>query len=260
MNGNKQRGLVIQPRDERLLCEVGVMRVIDREQAKVVAGFGSTTRVNTRLLALYRTGLLRRFFQGTKAGGQKALYTLSEKGAQFVGARYQRFRYGNDELLATNFYVTHQLAVNRIYCAAKYEPLPVPNIAFVRWEAFSAGIAPSLLPDGYFEVSGPQGVIASFVEVDLGNEGLAVWKAKVKHYLHFATSGNFEKRFHQHRFRVLVAANTDARMQAIRSVVRRLTDKVFWLSSFEAIKREGFWAPIWLRPSGDDLRALVSQT
>ena len=38
------------------------MRVIDREQAKCIAGFGSTTRVNIRLLALTRAGLLRRFY------------------------------------------------------------------------------------------------------------------------------------------------------------------------------------------------------
>lgn len=42
MTGNKQ-GLVLQPRDRSLLEELAIMRVIDREQAKTVAGFGSTT-------------------------------------------------------------------------------------------------------------------------------------------------------------------------------------------------------------------------
>jgi FlaA1/EpsC-like NDP-sugar epimerase len=46
------------------------MRVVDREQAKIVAAFGSTTRANARLLALTRAGLLRRFFLGTRGGGQ----------------------------------------------------------------------------------------------------------------------------------------------------------------------------------------------
>jgi len=84
MTGNKRRGLVIQERDKQLLRELAVMRVIDREQARVVAGFGSATRVNTRLLRLTRAGLLRRFYLGTTAGGQKALYALSAKGAQLV--------------------------------------------------------------------------------------------------------------------------------------------------------------------------------
>ena len=85
MTGNEQHGMVIQERDRHLLRELSVMRVIDREQAKTVAGFSSTTRANARLLLLTRAGLLRRFFLGTIAGGAKALYTLSLKGAQFVG-------------------------------------------------------------------------------------------------------------------------------------------------------------------------------
>jgi hypothetical protein len=72
MTGNNKR-LVLQPRDRRLLEELATMRVVDREQAKIVAGFGSTTRANTRLLALSRAGLLRRCFLGTTAGGSKAL-------------------------------------------------------------------------------------------------------------------------------------------------------------------------------------------
>lgn len=62
------------------------MRVVDREQAIIAGGFNSTTRVNTRLLALTRAGLLRRFFLGTNAGNRKAIYALSHKGAALIGA------------------------------------------------------------------------------------------------------------------------------------------------------------------------------
>src|SRR5260370_41569884 len=135
MSGNKRQAMVIQPRDEQLLREIAVMRIIDREHAKAVAGFGSTRRVNARLLALYREGLLRRFFQGTKAGGQKALYALSSKAARLIGASHREFRYANDELLATNFFVAHQLAVNRIYCSVKAGCALQPNVRFIRWVA-----------------------------------------------------------------------------------------------------------------------------
>ena len=54
MAGNdKKRGLVVQQRDMKLLGELAVMRVFDREQAKIVAGFGSTTRANRMLLSVY---------------------------------------------------------------------------------------------------------------------------------------------------------------------------------------------------------------
>ena len=53
---NKKKGLMVQARDLTLFKELAVMRVVDREAAKIVAGFGSTTRANTRLLALGARG------------------------------------------------------------------------------------------------------------------------------------------------------------------------------------------------------------
>ena len=87
MAGSRKRGVVIQSRDRHLLSELAVMRTIDREMTKVVAGFGTTTQVNKRLLELTRAGLLRRFFVGTISSGRKSVYTLSVKGAEIVAAR-----------------------------------------------------------------------------------------------------------------------------------------------------------------------------
>src|SRR4029077_21157851 len=56
MTGNSKTRIVLQERDRHLLKEIAVMRVVDREQAKCVAGFGSLTRANSRLLALTRAG------------------------------------------------------------------------------------------------------------------------------------------------------------------------------------------------------------
>jgi hypothetical protein len=257
MVGNEHRGIVIQRRDEHLLRELASMRVIDREQAKLVAGFGSTTRANTRLLALYREGLLRRFFQGTAAGGKKALYGLSSKGARLVDAPHAKLRYGNDELLATNFFVAHQLRVNSIYCAVRYRPIPTSGVAFVRWVTLPQPVAPRLIPDGYFEITTPQGIVGSFLEVDLGHEGPTVWKAKIESYMRYAASGDFTKQFGEPRFRVLVVANTQKRAQLLRSLIRRFTEKIFWLTSFELIDRDGFWSLSWLRPADESPKTLL---
>ena len=125
MTGTKKgmghrRGLIItQPRDERTL-ELSVMRVVDREQAKIAAGFGSITRVNTRLLALTRAGLLRRFFLGS-GGGRKALYALSMKGAQMIGSSVPVVPGGGtNEMLVADHFVQHQLSINQIYCDLKF--------------------------------------------------------------------------------------------------------------------------------------------
>src|SRR5437016_13917575 len=108
MSGNRGRaGLVIQERDRRLLTELGTMRIIDRESAKLVAGFGSTTRANTRLLKLTRAGVLRRFFTGTVASGRKAVYTLSPKGAEAVHAQFEGIKRPSERLILGDRFVEH---------------------------------------------------------------------------------------------------------------------------------------------------------
>jgi len=64
--------IVLQNRDWALLHALAIMRIIDREQSKVVTRFGSTSRANARLLALTRAGLLRRFFIGTADWGPQS--------------------------------------------------------------------------------------------------------------------------------------------------------------------------------------------
>src|SRR3954470_23100049 len=113
MSGNNH-AIIVQDRDRHLLAELAVMRVIDREQAKCIASFGSTARANSRLLALTRTGFLRRFFLGTVGGARKSLYALSPKGAALVQVPFRGPRRGSDQTLAADFFVAHQLEINKI--------------------------------------------------------------------------------------------------------------------------------------------------
>src|SRR5258708_7544710 len=217
MSGNDRRPIVIQERDRHLLRELSVLRVIDREQAKIVAGFHSTTRANSRLLALTRAGFLRRFFLGTSGGGQKALYALSAEGARIVDVPYRGPRRRRDEVLVADLFVAHQLAINEIYCTLKYRSIPGGTIHFVRWMSFFESLHEgfSLIPDGYAEIRNPSGTLAAFLEVDLGSEGRKVWKEKVKEYLRYALSGLFEGQFGHQRFKVLVIVTSERRLQSI---------------------------------------------
>jgi hypothetical protein len=262
MTGNEHSGMVIQERDRHLLRELAVMRVIDREQAKIVAGFGSTTRANVRLLLLTRAGLLRRFFLGTSGGGKRALYALSAKGAQLVDVPLRGPRRRKDESLATDVFVQHQLVVNQVYCSLKYRAIPVAGVTFRRWIAFHQPLTSGLrlIPDGYVELTTAAGIVAMFLEVDLGNESLTVWKEKVRNYLQFALSGECERQFRQSRFRVLVLANSKRRLLSIRKAVAPSTDKIFWFASLESINRNGLFAPLWLRPKGEEWLPLIEET
>jgi Replication-relaxation len=251
--------MVVQERDRHLLTEAEVLRVFDREQAKCVAGFSSTTRANSRLLLLTRSGFLRQFFLGTVGGARKALYALSPKGAALVGVPYRGPRRASGETLAGDFFTAHQLRINDLYCMVKYRPIPAEGTRFVRWLSFYepvlAGIP--LIPDGYAEIAAPAKHLAMFLEVDLGNESRTVWLRKVQSYLRYAVSGKFEERFEHPQFRTLVVANSERRMASLRAATPAITDKIFWFTTLEAIDRDGFWSPIWRRAADDARQSLI---
>jgi hypothetical protein len=236
------------------------MRVMDREQAKIVAGFGSTTRVNARLLRLTQAGLLKRFFTGTTAGGAKALYSLSLNGARAVGVPLRGPQRRRDEAIIADFFVEHQLAINEMHCRLKFRALP-PEISFRRWLAFSEPVTPGLklIPDGYLELGTPVGIVGAFLEVDLGTESLTVWKEKVRQYLQLAVSGEFKGRFGEERFRVLVVAHSERRMHSIRQTVATITDKLFWFGDQRTIRERDFFGSIWLRPKVENREPLIKE-
>jgi hypothetical protein len=236
------------------------MRVADRDQLMLVAGFLSITRINTRLLALTRAGLLRRFFIGF-GGGRKALYAISVKGAHLIDRPLRGPRRRQDELLAADFSVIHQLTINDLYCNVKFRPIPVPGVTCVIWMGFTEPVIEDsrLIPDGYVEFSTPAGIDAAFVEVDLGHENLTVWKDKARRYLQFAISGEFARTFSRPRFRVLVLANSARRARTIRAAVAEITEKIFWFATLEDTRGNKFFYPVWLRPLGDAQQPLFEQ-
>ncbi len=257
MTGTKHDGMVVGRREFHLLSELGVMRVVDREAAKVVAEFKSTRRANARLLQLTRAGLLKRFFIGSIAHGRKAVYTLSPKGEQLVSAVLPGIKRASGRLVVGDAFIAHQSGINDVYLAVKYRAFP--GLRLLRWHTFRQSISEAikLTPDGYFETAIGANVRAMFLEVDLGTEALSVWQQKTALYLQLAVSGEFTKRFRQPQFRVLVVTNSERRLANIRATVAKSTDKIFWFSTLETIHRDGIWQPVWLRPSGDQRHSLV---
>jgi len=256
MAGSDRKVVIPQHRDVHLLHELGIMRVIDRELAKLVAGFGSTTRANVRLLALTKAGFLHRFFWGTVGGARKSLYALSPRGAALAGVPYRRPRRGQDQVLASDSLSAHQLEVNQIYCMLKYRPLPM-DAKFIRWVAFQEPVHGTLIPDGYAEISHADRSFGLFFEVDRGSEGLEVWRSKVQAYLAYAASGAFARQFGQPRFRTLVVTNSESRLTALRMATAALTEKIFRFSTTGRITRETLWRSIWQKPTETERQTLL---
>lgn len=252
-------GLVIQERDRRLLEALETMRVVDRDQAMAVAGFHSVTRANTRLLRLKNAGLLRRLFIGSRAGNRKALYVLSGKGAAIAGVRLWHLNRRRVDRLVVDPMIEHQLTVNAIRILINTPATTAPAVQLKIWTVFQEPISASvpIAPDGYFELELSAVCHPMFLEVDRGTEGQRIWKKKTESYLRLAVSGEFAKRFKQERFRVLVVANSERRIDSIRAAIAKHTDKIFWFSTFEIINREGFWSSVWVRPKGDQRQSLL---
>ena len=144
MTGNRRRGVVLQDRDHHLLSELAVMRIIDREMTKLVAGFGSTSQANTRLLELTRAGFLRRFFVGTIGAGRKAVYTLSSKGAELISARSGGIQRPKGKLVSGDRFVEHQTGVNEVYIAVKCHPASSSELRLARWHTFRQSISEAI--------------------------------------------------------------------------------------------------------------------
>jgi hypothetical protein len=257
MTGTNRSAVVLQDRDRHLLSELAVMRITDREMAKILAGFQSTRRANARLLQLTRAGLLKRFFVGSIAHGRKAVYTLSPKGAELVSAKLGGIKRPSDRLVVSDAFVDHQNGINQVYLGVKYRS--GPQVSLRRWLILREPISEAikLTPDAYLEASSGENIRAMFLEVDMGTEALSVWQQKTACYLQLAISGAFQQRFRQSQFRVLVVANTEKRLANIRATVAKSTDKIFWFATLESINRDSVWSPVWLRPAGDQRHSLL---
>ena len=258
-SGGRHKGLIVQARDREVLWQLSLMRMADRDQLMTAAGFHSITRINARLLALYRAGLLRRFFIGFGAG-RKAIYALSPKGALLIGVPCRGPRRRQNELLAADFSTLHQLAVNDVYCNLRFSPKP-PYVRFVNWVSFTEPVDHDrrLIPDGYVELKTPHEIDGAFLEIDLGTEELKVWKEKARQYLRFAASGEFSLKFRQPRFRVLVLAHSARRIKFIRAALAEITEKIFWFAVLDETRGDKFFDPVWLRPTGDIHQPLFEQ-
>jgi hypothetical protein len=259
MTGNHKAGIVLQPRDHRLLEAVGQMRLIDREMSKVILKLAATRNTNKRLLELTRAGLLQQYFVGTVGGGRKAIYALSEKAAALTNSEFRPLKRRAGENLVGDLFVHHQLQVNAIFLLVRFQEIPVAGVQCLRWLSFQERPFrnAAVIPDGYFELASSSGIRAMFLEVDRGTETLGIWQKKIRQYLQLAVSGEFPQKFQQQQFRVLVLTNSERRLRNIRALIAKATDKVFWLSTFELLHREGFWSPVWFRPAGDQCRSLL---
>lgn len=250
---------VVQARDRTLFEDLAVMEIADSEQVRFAARFGSVSRANARLLKLTRGGYLEKRFAGTIAGGRRAFYSLAPAGAVAAHVPFRRTRFLRRGPVERTLFLNHQLCLNWVYLAAKYGELPNSGIRLLRWVKPTKQLAETLrvMPDGIAEFEVQSGRLSVFVEVDLGSEPLRIWREKIKRYVSLATSGDFKTVVSTNQFRVLVVAASERRAGSIAAFIATITNRMFWISTVESVKRHGLWAPIWLRPGSSQTVALT---
>jgi hypothetical protein len=251
--------LVLQARDRQLFRALATMRVIDREQAKIAAGFRSTTRANTRLLALTRQGLLSRHVVGTAAGGHKYLYALTRRSAHLMDTQYRGAPWTSATSLAGSIGLEHQLRLNDLYLLLVHHRPQLAGVTVEGWRTFAHPVATSvpLIPDAYVELQTQEMTRPYFLELDRGTETRRTWTTKAQQYVRLATSGGFHALFGHPQFGVLVVAPSRRRVDSLRATIARLTNKLFWFGTYDVLSPSTFWSASWSRPTNSPLQPLI---
>jgi hypothetical protein len=234
--------LVLQTRDRLILQKLTTLRLLDRDQIRTLAGFGSISRINVRLAKLRKAGLIVRYFIASSTGSKSAVYGLAKAGAAEIHALFVSMKWQPDSVLLGNSFAAHQLALNDVYvaasreCSLRWRTFPVPPVAAV-----------PVVPDPAIDTE----TGTFFIEMDMGTESLSVWNRKISLYLKLALTGAYRDITERPHFAVLVVATTEERLQQLRRRISKQTQKLFWLATLSIIQQQGFWSASWLRPQGE---------
>ncbi len=192
-NSKREKGksrIILQERDLHLLRELSVMRVIDREQAKVVAGFGSTTRANSRRLPSPAPDYSGDSFSASAAEGRRSMPCRRKARRPPGSLAWSAPTAG----CASRCRLLRRTPARRERHLLRGEvrndfgsPDELPPLAQLSRAGRSRNQPhPRRLPG----VHDAARCVACFLEVDLGHESLAIWKRKPEAICNSHSRGN----------------------------------------------------------------------
>ncbi len=255
-------------RDARIVSWVYKMRFLTREQIQRLE-FAPTTASSAkkRLMFLYQNGYLERraLPMETGFGSSKPLYCLASKGADWLAFALKMERSelewtprDND---TSDYFMRHLLDINdfriSMTLAARKTGWPLEwiderSLKQAEMRAYvsdpQTGNRVAVVPDAYFTLSDVliRGVPrrASFaVEVDRGNMEVKSWKRKVRAYIAWWKTGQYQSQYKTPSLRVLTVASGVRRARDTAHAKRLLQRRVDKLRSWtEAVGgRRMFW-------------------
>jgi hypothetical protein len=278
--------MTLTERDRRIISWVYQMRFLTREQVQRLE-FSATTEsfAKRRLMLLYQHGYLDRrpLLMDTAFGSSKPLYCLDSKGADWLAYAWKMERselaWKPRDTQVSDYFMRHLLDTNdfriTLTLAAQEKGWPLEWIDeatlkstemkdYVTDPGQAGEVA--VIPDGYFSlhdvpVQGARTRASFALELDRGNMEPRPWKRKVRAYITWWTTGQYQARYQTQSLRVLtvVSAARRARDQAhetelIEAHVEKLLSwteeaggkRMFWFTAAHMAEQQTvFDKPIW---------------
>lgn len=261
----KGNNFILQERDRQILIALYQFRFLTNEQLKALFSFGCVTRVNSRLRKLFDNQYVSRRFLNNPLGQAKILHFPGPESVDVISQKFQidslavkkrlrRIIRQRDSSLNRYFLINRfrlalvmafktQIQIRCDHCRVQKEvPLKLEN---------------NFYPDAYIRYSRHDEKFNLFLEIDFPYKNKEQFQEKIEKYLRFGLEGRFQRQFGFRFFRVLVIAASQNRLERLFKLVERLTDKMFWLTTWEAITPDRILTPIWLRPNKQGLFCLL---
>lgn len=258
----------------RALTTVQIQRLIFDQGTQV-----SQQRCQHRLKLLFHHGYLYRDEQPTRLsdGRRPLIYFLDRKGAQllgqYLGLSVSELDWDPKDTVAgaSHLFIDHLLKTNDVRIAVTLAAQQ-EHTTIEQWiddktlksrqmkdyvtlsDAKQNERKVAVVPDGYFHLTSGERQSHHFLETDMctvvglsTKSGRRDWAKKVRSYLAYHASGQFQARYHTSSFRVLTVTTGERRLANLKKITEEAGGRArFWFTTFEQLtSATALRQPIW---------------
>lgn len=257
--------LMLQERDKQILIVLYHFRFLTNDQLQALFGFGCLTRINVRLRKLFDNEYLSRRFLSNPYGRARILHFPGPEAVDIVAqelkvdplfVRKKRRRI----LKLRDSSLNRYLLINKFRLALVLALKTRPQTKCENWRVqreVPLKLEKNFYPDAYFNYRCHNENFNAFLEIDHPFKNREQFQEKIEKYLRYGLEGYFQRQFGFRFFKVLIVASTPARLKYLIKVIEGLTDKMFWLTTWEMITPEKILIPVWLRSGKEGLFSLL---
>lgn len=256
---------LLQERDKEILLALYHYRFLTNNQIQSLLDFGCLTRINVRLRKLFDNKYLARRFLNNPYGRAKILHFLGPEGVETVSEKL-----GIDSLIIRrkqrqilkmkDSSLNHYLLINNFRLAFVLVSRSNPEIKIENWKTqkeIYLKIERNFYPDAYFSYRYQNEIFNLFLEIDHPLKSRKRFQQKIERYLKYGLEGYFQRQFGSRFFKVLIISPNQSKLKRVSRIVERITEKMFWLTTWEMITPEKILTPIWSSPRRERLFSLL---